>query len=164
MCWFVRSPPAEARAYLDRVYPDIATVDEVCLIAGDCGYRVIENAVDSHGFQGAVIRGVAANLLIVGAVTSIGALLLSAQPLLVKLGDWAWTLVAGSSRLTARTTAETAHNNHLNIMFMRSPLVVGVNSRGIDYPVIYHYCFGKRRLVYRLTRPDVSKKILTKSI
>jgi DNA-binding transcriptional MerR regulator/SAM-dependent methyltransferase len=43
MCWFVSDPPAEARAYFDRVYPDIRTVDDVCLMASDTGYKVIES-------------------------------------------------------------------------------------------------------------------------
>jgi len=43
MCWFVSEPPAEARAYLDRVYPDIRSVEEVCRMASASGYRVIES-------------------------------------------------------------------------------------------------------------------------
>lgn len=43
MCWFVNEPPAEARAYFDRVYPDIRTAEEVCRMATASGYRVIEN-------------------------------------------------------------------------------------------------------------------------
>lgn len=42
MCWFVSEPPAEARAYLDKVYPDNRSADEVCRIAAASGYRVIE--------------------------------------------------------------------------------------------------------------------------
>ncbi len=41
MCWFVEEPPEEAKAYFDRVYPDIRTDDEVCRMAIDSGYRVI---------------------------------------------------------------------------------------------------------------------------
>lgn len=43
MCWFVNEPPEEAKAYFDRVYPDIRTADEVCRMAIDSGYRVIES-------------------------------------------------------------------------------------------------------------------------
>lgn len=43
LCWLASEPPAEAKAFFDKVYPDIATVDSVCRMAGDCGYRVIEN-------------------------------------------------------------------------------------------------------------------------
>lgn len=42
MCWFVNEPPAEAKAYFDRVYPDIRTIDEVSRMAADSGYKVIE--------------------------------------------------------------------------------------------------------------------------
>lgn len=41
MCWFVAEPPEEAKAYFDRVYPDIRTDDEVHRMAIDSGYRVI---------------------------------------------------------------------------------------------------------------------------
>lgn len=43
MCWFASEPPAEAKAYLDKVYPDIRSADEVCRIAAASGYRVIEH-------------------------------------------------------------------------------------------------------------------------
>ena len=43
MCWFVSEPPTEARAYLDKVYPDIRSADQVCRIAAASGYRVIEH-------------------------------------------------------------------------------------------------------------------------
>jgi len=42
LCWFEAEPPAEIRAYFDRVYPDISTVDEVRRMAVDTGYTVIE--------------------------------------------------------------------------------------------------------------------------
>jgi len=43
MCWFVNEPPAEAKAYFDNVYPDIKNVEEVCRMAIDSGYKVIES-------------------------------------------------------------------------------------------------------------------------
>jgi len=43
MCWFVKKPSSEVKAYLDNVYPDIRTVDEVCRMAVDSGYRVIQS-------------------------------------------------------------------------------------------------------------------------
>lgn len=43
MCWFVSEPPAEAKDYLDKVYPDIRSADEVCRMAAANGYRVIEH-------------------------------------------------------------------------------------------------------------------------
>ncbi len=43
MCWFVSDPPAEAKAYFDKVYPDIRGVDEVRRMAATSGYRVIES-------------------------------------------------------------------------------------------------------------------------
>ena len=43
MCWLVNEPPAEAKAYLDNVYPDIRTVDEVRRMAAAGGYKVIES-------------------------------------------------------------------------------------------------------------------------
>ena len=42
MCWFVNEPPQEAQAYLDNMYPDIKTVDEVRMIAIASGYQVVE--------------------------------------------------------------------------------------------------------------------------
>lgn len=41
MCWFVSEPPAEAKAYFDKVYPEIRTAEEVCRMAAASGYRVI---------------------------------------------------------------------------------------------------------------------------
>ena len=43
MCWFVNTPPVEAKTYLDRVYPDIRCVDEVRRMAADSGYQVIDS-------------------------------------------------------------------------------------------------------------------------
>lgn len=43
MCWFVSEPPAEARAFFEKVYPDIKTTDEVSRMAVDYGYRMIES-------------------------------------------------------------------------------------------------------------------------
>lgn len=41
LCWFHTDPPAEAKEYFNRVYPDIRTMDEVRQIATDSGYKVI---------------------------------------------------------------------------------------------------------------------------
>lgn len=43
MCWFVNEPPAEAKAYFDKVYPDLKSADEVRRMALASGYRVIES-------------------------------------------------------------------------------------------------------------------------
>ncbi|GEM_PF-97032 len=43
MCWFTGDPPTEAKAYMDSVYPDIKTVDEVRQMAVASGYAVIES-------------------------------------------------------------------------------------------------------------------------
>ncbi len=43
MCWFVNEPPIEIKAYFDKVYPDIRTAGEICQIAIENGYRVIES-------------------------------------------------------------------------------------------------------------------------
>ena len=42
MCWFSDAAPAGIRAYFDTVYPDIRTADEVCRMATDTGYTVID--------------------------------------------------------------------------------------------------------------------------
>lgn len=42
MCWLESDPPSEIKAYFDRVYPDIRTVDEVCRMTIECGYKVID--------------------------------------------------------------------------------------------------------------------------
>ena len=43
ICWFVSDPPLEAKAFFDKVYADIKTLDEVRQMAVDNGYRVIES-------------------------------------------------------------------------------------------------------------------------
>jgi len=43
MCWFTDMPPAEARAYFDRIYPDIAAVESVRKLAIANGYKLIED-------------------------------------------------------------------------------------------------------------------------
>lgn len=43
MCWFVSHPPTEVRTYLDKVYPDIRSPDQVGRAAAASGYRVIEH-------------------------------------------------------------------------------------------------------------------------
>lgn len=43
MCWFASTPPVEAKAYLDKVYPDIKSVEEVRRMAAGSGYQVIES-------------------------------------------------------------------------------------------------------------------------
>jgi len=41
LCWFENDPPAQAKEYFDRVYPDIRSVDEVRRMAKENGYQVI---------------------------------------------------------------------------------------------------------------------------
>jgi len=43
MCWFSDVHPAEAQAYFDKVYPDIASIDDVRRTAGANGYKLIED-------------------------------------------------------------------------------------------------------------------------
>lgn len=43
MCWFKSDPPAEIRAYLDRVYPDIRSMAEICELAEESGYALIDS-------------------------------------------------------------------------------------------------------------------------
>ena len=43
MCWFVPDPPEEIKAYMDSVYPDIKSVNEVRQMALASGYKVIES-------------------------------------------------------------------------------------------------------------------------
>ncbi|WP_291862635.1 methyltransferase domain-containing protein [Accumulibacter sp.] len=43
MCWFEADPPAEIRTYLDRVYPDIRSIETVCELAEARGYTVVDN-------------------------------------------------------------------------------------------------------------------------
>lgn len=43
MCWLVSEPPADAKAYLDQVYPDIKTLDEARRMAAESGYSIIES-------------------------------------------------------------------------------------------------------------------------
>jgi DNA-binding transcriptional MerR regulator/SAM-dependent methyltransferase len=41
LCWLADDPPAEAKAFFDRVYPDIKTTDQVSRLAVAAGYRVV---------------------------------------------------------------------------------------------------------------------------
>ena len=41
LCWFVDRPPAEAKNFFDRVYPDIKTADQVSRMAAAEGYTVV---------------------------------------------------------------------------------------------------------------------------
>jgi DNA-binding transcriptional MerR regulator/SAM-dependent methyltransferase len=43
ICWFTNDPPAEIRAYFDKVYPDVKTADEVRQMALASGYAVIDS-------------------------------------------------------------------------------------------------------------------------
>lgn len=43
LCWFASEPPPEAKAYFDKLYPDMRPVDEVRRMAAGSGYRVIES-------------------------------------------------------------------------------------------------------------------------
>lgn len=43
MCWFEADPPAEICAYLNRVYPDIRSINEVCELAKTYGYTVVDS-------------------------------------------------------------------------------------------------------------------------
>lgn len=43
MCWFEADPPAEIRAYLNRVYPDIRSMTEICELAAESGYALIDS-------------------------------------------------------------------------------------------------------------------------
>ena len=42
LCWFVDDPPVEVKAFFADAYPDMKTIPEVCQMAADCGYRVID--------------------------------------------------------------------------------------------------------------------------
>lgn len=43
MCWFEPDQPAEIRAYLDRVYPDIRSMAEICELAEERGYALVDS-------------------------------------------------------------------------------------------------------------------------
>ena len=43
MCWFTSDLPVEAKAYFDRIYPDLRPVDDVRRLAIDAGYRVVDH-------------------------------------------------------------------------------------------------------------------------
>ena len=42
LCWFVDDPPAEVKAFFAAEYPEMKTIPEVCQLAGESGYRVID--------------------------------------------------------------------------------------------------------------------------
>jgi SAM-dependent methyltransferase len=42
LCWFVDDPPVEVKAFFADAYPDMKTIPEVCQMAADSGYRVID--------------------------------------------------------------------------------------------------------------------------
>ncbi|MDK9706022.1 MAG: MerR family transcriptional regulator [Desulforhopalus sp.] len=42
LCWLTDDRPAEAKAFFDKVYPDIRSTSEVCLLAAKEGYKVVE--------------------------------------------------------------------------------------------------------------------------
>lgn len=42
LCWLTDDPPTEAKAFFDKVYPDIRTAGEICRLAAIEGYRVVE--------------------------------------------------------------------------------------------------------------------------
>jgi len=42
MCWFVSKPPAKVQEYMNRVYPEIRSEDDVLQMATDSGYQVID--------------------------------------------------------------------------------------------------------------------------
>jgi len=43
MCWFVDDLPAEVKAFFANAYPYMKTIPEVCQLAADSGYRVIDH-------------------------------------------------------------------------------------------------------------------------
>ena len=43
LCWFVDDPPAEVKTFFAAAYPDMKTIREVCQLAADSGYRVIDS-------------------------------------------------------------------------------------------------------------------------
>lgn len=43
LCWFMDDPPAEAKAFFAAAYPDMKTSGEVCQLAVDSGYRIIDS-------------------------------------------------------------------------------------------------------------------------
>ncbi len=43
MCWFEADPPAEIRAYLGRVYPDIRSMASICALAEASGYALVDS-------------------------------------------------------------------------------------------------------------------------
>ena len=43
MCWFEADPPAEIRAYLNRVYPDIRSMARICELAEEHGYALVDS-------------------------------------------------------------------------------------------------------------------------
>lgn len=43
MCWLRPDPPEECRSYLDRVYPDIATVEDTIAAMRGCGYEIVDH-------------------------------------------------------------------------------------------------------------------------
>ena len=43
LCWFIDDPPAEVKAFFDAEYPDMKTIGEVCQMAADSGYQVIDS-------------------------------------------------------------------------------------------------------------------------
>lgn len=42
LCWFVDEPPVEVKAFFAAACPDMKTTPEVCQLAVECGYRVID--------------------------------------------------------------------------------------------------------------------------
>lgn len=43
LCWFVDNPPAAAKAFFAAAYPEMKPIPEVCQLAMDSGYRVIDH-------------------------------------------------------------------------------------------------------------------------
>jgi len=43
LCWFVDDPPVEVKAFFADACPDMKSVPDVCQMAADCGYRIIDH-------------------------------------------------------------------------------------------------------------------------
>jgi SAM-dependent methyltransferase len=43
LCWFVDDPPDEVKAFFAAVCPDMKSVPDVCRLAADSGYRIIDH-------------------------------------------------------------------------------------------------------------------------